>query len=183
MKPTSGRSYTLALLLVLSTPLVAQQKPERFWLAGRYDGNRIVVYFDAVKFAGGLTAKALKIAPPVAEAFFDPVELPAGYIASFQNIPGAEHFALGDLYDLIVGNGSITTVKLTTLIGCETDEEVGNDSFIGALATVTSGRLPSGGNYYAVRRHHSRIADPRALLTNPFASMWKRRSPGFSTSA
>ena len=50
--------------------------------------------------------------------FFDPVELPASYIARFQATPNAEHFALGDRYDLLLGNGIITMVKLTTLVGC-----------------------------------------------------------------
>jgi hypothetical protein len=27
----------------------AQAAHKRFWLAGRYDGNRIIIYFDAVK--------------------------------------------------------------------------------------------------------------------------------------
>ena len=25
---------------------------ERFWIGGRYDGSRVIVYFDAVKFNG-----------------------------------------------------------------------------------------------------------------------------------
>src|SRR5712692_7342201 len=129
-------SLLFGLLAVHSTPTFGQREPERFWLAGRYDGNRVVVYFDAVKFKGTMLSNASKIAEPVADGFFDPVELPASYIARFQNTPNAEHFAIGDRYDLLLGNGTIATIKLTTLVGCETDEGVGNDSFIGALGTV-----------------------------------------------
>ncbi len=147
-------SLLFGLLAVHSTPTFGQREPERFWLAGRYDGNRVVVYFDAVKFKGTMLSNASKIAEPVADGFFDPVELPASYIARFQNTPNAEHFAIGDRYDLLLGNGTIATIKLTTLVGCETDEGVGNDSFIGALGTVErKDSLVFTKSYYAVRRH------------------------------
>ncbi len=153
-----------AALVIFTYPLHAQPKPERFWLAGRYDGDRVVIYFDAVKFKGTMAAQARKIAEPVAEGFFDPVELPASFISRFQSSPEVEQFALGDLYDLMNGQGTVATVRLTTLIGCETDEEVGNDSYIGALATVDprmSNPLFSTRNFYAVRRHQeSRPAIP-----------------------
>jgi hypothetical protein len=144
----------LALLALHTTPTFGQNGPERFWLAGRYDGNRVVVYFDAVKFEGTMSSNAREIADPVAGAFFNPVELPASYIARFQKTPNAEHFAIGDRYDLLLGNGTIATIKLTTLVGCETDEQVGNDSFIGALGTIEKkDALVFTNNYYAVRRH------------------------------
>jgi hypothetical protein len=142
------------LLALHSAPTFGQGKSERFWLAGRYDGNRVVVYFDAVKFKGTMSSSAGKIAAPVADGFFKPVELPANFITRFQNTPNAEHFAIGDRYDLLLGNGIIATIKLTTLVGCETDEEVGNDSFIGALGTVEKDdALVFTKDYYAVRRH------------------------------
>jgi hypothetical protein len=142
------------LFAMYSTPTFGQRAPERFWLAGRYDGNRVIVYFDAVKFKGTMLSNATKISYPVAEGFFGPVELPASYIARFQTTPNAEHFAIGDRYDLLLGNGVIATIKLTTLVGCETDEEVGNDSFIGALGTVErNDSLLFTKGYYAVRRH------------------------------
>lgn len=143
-----------AMLAAHDTPALGQTQPERFWLAGRYDGNRVVVYFDAVKFKGAMLSNSSKIARPVADAFFDPVELPASYIAGFQKTPNAEHFAIGDRYDLLLGSGIVATIKLTTLVGCETDEEVGNDSFIGALGTVEKNDfLVFTKDYYAVRRH------------------------------
>ncbi len=102
-----------------------------------------------------MSSNSRKLTPPVADGFFDPVELPAGYVARFQNAPRTEHFAIGDRYDFLVGNGIIRTIKLTTLLGCETDEGVGNDSFFGALATVEEkqiwGLLTK--SYFAVRRH------------------------------
>ena len=129
----------LGLGTIVCAPALGQKKSERFWLAGRYDGNRVVVYFDAVKFEGTMSSNARKIADPMATAFFNPVELAASYIARFQKKPNAEHFGIGDRYDLLLGNGTIATIKLTTLVGCETDEQVGNDSFIGALGTVEEG--------------------------------------------
>jgi hypothetical protein len=135
---------------MLSVQVFGQQTPERFWIAGRYDGNRVVVYFEKVQFEGTIASQAREIAPPVSDLFFNPVELPASYIAGFQNKPNAEHFAIGDRYDLMLGNGTIATIKLTTLVGYETDD----DSFIGALGTLEqpNATLSSNG-YYAVRRH------------------------------
>ena len=143
------------LMAVHCTWAFGQTNPERFWVAGRYDGDRVVVYFDAVKFQGSMDAVAGRISAPIAEAFFEPVQLPASYVARFQKFPGAEHFALGDRYDLLLGNGTLATIKLTKLIGCETDEQVGNDSFIGALGTVEKkDSLVFTKGYYAVQRHH-----------------------------
>ena len=157
------------LLAVHSTPTFGQNDPERFWLAGRYDGDRVVVYFDALKFKGAMLSKSSKISRPVADAFFEPVELPASYIADFQKTPNVEHFAIGDRYDLLLGNGIVATIKLTTLIGCETDEEVGNDSFIGALGTIEKNDfLVFTQGYYAVRRHQEPQGDgakPRPKIT------------------
>jgi hypothetical protein len=144
----------LGLLMVHITPSFAQQEPERFWLAGRYDGDRVVVYFDAVKFEATMAANARKITPPVVDSFFKPVELPASYVARFQKAPNSEHFALGDRYDLLLENGMVTTIKLTTLVGCETDEPVGNDSYIGALGTIEQeDALLLSRLYNVVRRH------------------------------
>jgi len=135
---------------------LAQKTPERFWLAGRYDGNRVIVYFDAVKFHGTVPHTAKRIADPVVGGFFMPMELPTSYVAQFLRTPDVEHFALGDKYDLLLGYGKVATVMLTTLVGTEGDEEVGNDSFIGALATVENEDdtmyLASGG-IYVIRRH------------------------------
>jgi hypothetical protein len=150
----------LGLFTVHSTVCFGQRESERFWLAGRYDGNRVVVYFDAVKFMGTMSPNAHEIADPVAEAFFNPVELPTSYIARFQTAPNAEYFALGDRYDLLLGNGTISTIKLTTLVGCETDEQVGNDSFIGALGTVEKkDSLVFTKTYFALRRHQELQSD------------------------
>ena len=156
--PTGKALWLVALLVVLlagqRTPTFGQNQSERFWLAGRYDGDRVVIYFDAVKFKGTIPSNARKIVNPVAAAFFNPVELPASFITRFQKTPNAEHFAIGDRYDLLLGNGTTATIRLTTLVGCETDEEVGNDSFIGALGTLEKrDALVFTKDYYAVRRH------------------------------
>jgi hypothetical protein len=164
----------LGLVTVHCTPILAQPQPERFWVAGRYDGNRIVVYFDAVKFRGTIPSNAHRLAYPVAEDFFDPVELPASYIAQFQKAPNVEHFAVGDQYGLLLSNGRIATVTLTTLIGSQSDEQVGNDSFIGALATVNNrDDLLFTKGYYAVRRHQDLQDGPKPSSTpkSEFASL------------
>jgi hypothetical protein len=150
----------LGLLALCHTVTFSQKDPDRFWLAGRYDGNRVVIYFDAVKFEGTMSSSASKIANPVAGAFFSPVELPGSYIKRFQKTPNVEHFTIGDRYDLLLGNGMIATVKLTTLVGCETDEQVGNDSFIGALGTVEKNdALVFATDYYAVGKHQEPQSD------------------------
>jgi len=134
----------------------AETQSERFWLAGRYDGNRIIVYFDAVKFNGTLSSTGHEITPPVAEGFFSPVRIPENYAVRFQKGPNAEHFAIGDKYDLLLDAGMVGTVTLTTLVGAETDEAVGNDSFIGALATldkVDTSFMPLTKDHYVLRRH------------------------------
>lgn len=156
--------FLLVLLTLHDVPACGQKKPERFWLAGRYDGNRVVVYFEAVKFEGTMPSNARKLAPPVADAFFEPVELPASYVARFQKKLNAEHFIIGDRYDLLLGNGTIATIKLTTLVGCETDEPVGNDSFIGALGTIENrDSLLFTNGYFAVRRHREPQTDGASL--------------------
>jgi len=147
-------SLFIGLLLSQAVSIVGQTQPERFWLAGRYDGNRIIVYFDRVKFGSTRPKDAVKIPYPIADSFFNPVGLPPSYISGFQQKPGAERFSIGDRYDLLLGGGAVTTVRLTTLVGFESDEAVGNDSFIGALATAEDPDwLLFTKNYYVVRRH------------------------------
>jgi hypothetical protein len=173
--PATLRLAILVLGLLSGTraPVFGQSKNERFWVAGRYDGTRILVYFDAVKFKGTLPPSAHKLAIPVAEGFFDAVELPATYISQYQKVAGAERFSIGDQYDLLLGNGGTATVTLTTLIGCEGDEFTGNDSFIGALATVKDrNSLLFTKNYYAVRRHREQPARPKpATAQTVYASL------------
>lgn len=164
----------LAAAILLCGNADGQVQPERFWLAGRYDGNRIIVYFDAVKFKGTVPPNAQKLPYPVVNGFFEQVELPSSYVAQFQNRPDAEHFKIGDQYDLIVGNDGIVPITLTTLIGFESDEQVGNDSYIGALATVkNSDYLLYSRGYYAVRRHQEppTSALPRPTVNPAFASL------------
>jgi hypothetical protein len=165
-KPFTGRLAILVIFLAAAAgaAVVAQDqpiqsthpqtKPERFWLAGRYDGNRVIVYFDAVKFRGMLPPNRHDLAPPIAERFFDPQRLPETYAVRFQKGLNAEHFAVGDEYDLLLDDGKVATVTLTTLVGTEMDEEVGNDSFIGALASLEKHDIPYAmKNYYVLRRH------------------------------
>jgi hypothetical protein len=81
---------------------------------------------------------------------------------------------MGDRYDLLLGNGTIATIKLTTLVGCETDEEVGNDSFIGALGTIErKDSLVFARNYYAVRRHQELPGETAKLRTTSLDELLK----------
>ena len=129
---------------------------ERFWLAGRYDRTRVVVYFEAVKFKGAFPSDAKSITRPIARAFFTPKALPVSSVPAFQEDPGAEHFAIGDRYDLLLDGGRVATITLVTLVGFESDEFVGNDSYIGALGRVATKDLPFfTKDYYAVRRHET----------------------------
>ena len=107
----------LGVIAGRSSLLLAQTQPDRVWLAGRYDGNRLVVYFDAVQFNGRVPHDAEKLVCPMAVGFFCPVKLPASYIAQFQKGPNMEHFALGDKYDVVQDGSSILTVTVTTLSG------------------------------------------------------------------
>ena len=170
----------LPLTLALSAPhyVSAQAKPERFWLAGRYDGNRVIVYFDAVKFNGALPSTSRRLPEPVVFGFFSPVEPPAGFVASFENGPAAERFAIGDRYDLLEGDAAVATIKLTTLVACETDEQVGNDSYIGALGTG-EGRNPFllRHGYYAVRHHQETKPDAARRKPVPTALASLRDEP------
>jgi hypothetical protein len=131
-----------------------QSEPGRFWLAGRYDGNRVLIYFDAVHFKGTLPTDTKELAQPLEPGFFDIFQLPEDYVARLAKPAGAERFAVGDEYDLLAGNGTIIPVTLTTLVGSEGDEEGGNNSYIGALASANRpNELFFTSGYYAVRRH------------------------------
>jgi hypothetical protein len=91
--------------------------------------------------------------------FFMPVKLPWTYIAKLQQRPGAERFKLGDRYDLLLNCGEVAPVTLSTTVGTEGDEPVGNDSYMGALATIDNERdRMIVKDYYVVRRHRE-LAD------------------------
>jgi hypothetical protein len=77
---------------------------ERFWLAGRYDGNRVIVYFDAVKFGAHFPPNVAPLAPAIAEGFFTPLRLSTAFVNSMKRKPTAEHFHVGDRFDLLLGH-------------------------------------------------------------------------------
>jgi hypothetical protein len=155
------RFATLVLVLsVLQPTLVSQTNEkgqlsgERFWIAGRYDANRVIVYFDTVAFSDTLSSNSRPITPPVAKGFFGPVGIDQTFARRFQGAPGAERFSLGDKYDLLLGGDLVRTVTLTDMVGAETDEGVGNDSFLGALGSLNKDDLLLENDYYVLRRHH-----------------------------
>jgi hypothetical protein len=180
--PAGLYALLLALVWVQFCPCLGKEKPERFWLAGRYDGNRVVVYFDAVKFGNSRPPNAVDIPDPVAKGFFSPVALPASYVRGLQRGSGAERFDVGDHYDLLLGGAEVATVTLTSLVGFQSDEGVGNDSYIGALATLDSKEGLSfqrdDQDYYVVRRsQESRKADAHLGQGQPAAHAGLVREP------
>ncbi|MGP0019798.1 MAG: hypothetical protein ACLPHP_14595 [Candidatus Sulfotelmatobacter sp.] len=157
----AARVATLVLVLSALPPILISQtnekgqpSGERFWLAGRYDANRVIIYFDTVAFSDTLSSNSRQITPPVAKGFFGPVGIDQTFARRFQGAPGTERFSLGDRYDLLLGGDLVRTVTLTDLVGAETDEGVGNDSFLGALGSLNKDDLLLENDYYVVRRHH-----------------------------
>ncbi len=153
-------------LVAVPCCLAAQPSREPFWIAARYDGNRVVIYFDAVKFNNTVPRNARRLVQPVS-AIFPPIELPSNYLASFLQQPGASRFALGEEFDVLTGIDAIR-VRLTRLVGTEGDEGVGNDSYIGALATVIGDcPLLAGIDFYAVRTHREPVCGTKRSPGHP----------------
>jgi hypothetical protein len=155
-------SLCFAVLLVLASPtrqVPAPSAAEKFWIAGRYDGNEVIVYFDKVAFGSAPIAGATKLPFPVADRFFSVVALPEAYVTQLQKAPTAEHFKLGDRYDLLLEGGFVESFTLTTLVGFQNDEGSGNDSYIGALGTMDrEGALLFRENYFVATRQAGRSA-------------------------
>ncbi len=148
--------FALVAMLASPVPGIAQTRKPRFWLAGRYDGNRIVAFFDAVKFKGTVPRTARPLPIPATFGFLFQDELPAEYVAELRRKPGAEQFHIGDQYDLLLGDGRVATVTLTTLIGYVSDDEEDDPSYIGALAKVYGATTLLGTQgYYVLLRHGS----------------------------
>lgn len=133
-------------------PSVSSVSSERIWVAGRYDDRSVVMYFGTAHFRDSVPASARKIRPPKASAFFDPEEMSLADIERFRDSTSTERFAVGDRYDLVLDGGHVATVTLSSLVGFESDEQVGNDSYVGAIATIAAPDLPFFTmDYYAVR--------------------------------
>jgi hypothetical protein len=155
-----GRRIRLSCLLVLATvaacaaPASAQTPPRKFWLAGRYDGNRIVVFFDTVKFNGTAPATARTLPIPATPGFLWQKELAPSYVAQLPKQPNSESFHIGDQYDVFLGDGRLVPVTLTTLVGYVSSDEDDDPSYIGALGQVDDPTGLAGPRlYYALQRH------------------------------
>jgi hypothetical protein len=172
----------LAVTAVRSIPTDAQAPMPRFWLAGRYDGNRVVIFFDAVKFKGTVPATARTLARPATLGFLSQQELTANYVAQLPRQAGAERFRVGDQYDLRLGDGRIATVTLTTLVGYVSDDEDDDPSYIGALAKVNEPTALVGKrSYYALQRHDSSKAASRKLEPTAASSSLNPESGTFAS--
>jgi hypothetical protein len=156
--------FLWAALLALSVaslrlvPAIAQAPPPapRFWLAGRYDGNRVIVFFDAMKFNGTVPRTAHTLPEPATLGFLLEKELPADYVAQLPRKAGVERFHLGDQYDVLMGDGRTATVTLTTLVGYVSDDEDDDPSYVGALAKANDAAALIGmRSYFALQRHIS----------------------------
>ncbi len=164
--------FLFALLTVHSPATLGQVQHQPFWLASRYDGDRVLICFGAVKFGNTFPAHARILKEPVAALFFQPVELTADYLSRFQNAPGAERFALGDEYDVLTGYGTVIPATLTTIVGSEGDEETGNNSYIGAIATLKNpNALLTTKDYYVARRHQGTASKAELGLPGMFAGL------------
>lgn len=159
-------SGTVALAAVLSSTLPERTPPapaERIWIAGRYDQSRIVVYFATAHFHDTNPPSSRKIAPPKADGFFDPVSLSRSDVERFRTDTATEHFAIGDRYDLVLDNGHVARVTLTSLVGFMSDEQIGNDSYVGALGQVSREDMRFFTKDYYVLRPHAPAQRDRAL--------------------
>lgn len=162
------RWVTLAALVatcIAGRSVRAQPQSERVWLGGRYDGTRVIAYFDAVRFGETFPKTAVKIPPPVADRFFSPAQLTARDVARLQRAAGGEPFEAGDRFDILSDHGAHVTATLTSIVGFLSDEQVGNDSYIGGLLTVDNPDFFVGARqYYVVRRH---VETPQPVRRGP----------------
>ncbi|HET9785279.1 MAG TPA: hypothetical protein VFP94_10035, partial [Terriglobales bacterium] len=138
MRITSRWTVVLALLACLSA--AAAQTSPQYWLAGRYDSQHVVVIFGTVHYgteappAGALPA--LQPDAGVLGFLGGLFVLPPAVAAPFLAQPHVSRFALGETYDLLPEWGyAPLRITLEKYVGWTFDEGVGNDSFIGALAT------------------------------------------------
>jgi len=160
----------VASIAINASDVSGQVAPGHFWLAGRYDGNRVIVYFDAVQFGANHPPNEGAIPPPVAPGFFNPVSLSSKFVARvLQRVTGAEVFHTGEQYELLLGHGQKATITLTTLVGFEGDEGVGNDSYIGALGTLDQQDAMFAVPNYSVVRRASIAVGETSKAGNPIA--------------
>jgi hypothetical protein len=163
--PAERRACLLALTLfalITIAPVVAQSPKQsatlapRFWLAGRYDGNHIIVLFDEIKFNGTVPRSARFVPVPTTPGFLSEQELSPSYVAQLPRDAKAERFHIGDQYDVLLGDGRMEPVTISTFIGYVSDDEDDDPSYIGALAKVADpATLIGRQSYFALRRHQA----------------------------
>jgi hypothetical protein len=160
---TRRGAYSLIFLLAALAsiaPILAQSPKQsvtlaaRFWLAGRYDGNHIIALFDEIKFNGTVPRTARFVSVPTTPGFLTEQELSANYVAQLPHDAKSERFRIGDQYDVLLGDGRVEPVTISTLIGYVSDDEDDDPSYIGAIAKVADpATLIGTQSYFALRRH------------------------------
>jgi hypothetical protein len=145
---------------------LASAAPERWWLAAKYDGRQAMVYLDTVQFGESFPKNPEWIYP--ASGFGIGAVLLPSYIAQFQRRVGATRFAVGDRYDLLTDGSFLQTATVTKLLGWIGDEGVGNESYVGAMATLERTTVPLSDDWFAARKHVdvSRPGPGHARLSN-----------------
>lgn len=154
-----------------SSPRVRQPRTtrDRIWLAGRYDSTHVIVYLDTVTLHDSLPTDTVRIRAPRVFGFFDPIGVSASDISAMlaRNARAYERFTTGDRYDLLVGGGRMAVVTLTQPVAFLSDEGVGNNSYIGALAELSSKDLAllTPRDFYVVVPHEpSHHAVPAGIV-------------------
>lgn len=78
--------FAVLVLMIAAAPAQCQTQLQKVWIAGRHDGNRVIIYFNAVHF-GESALQSLNlplITPPVAPGFLIVASVPVKDIASFE---------------------------------------------------------------------------------------------------
>ena len=79
---------------------------------------------------------------------------------------------------MLLDGGRVVSLSLTALVGFNSDEFVGNDSYIGALGRVESDDLPLlSADYYVVRRHAASPGPGAPAMTRRSGSARLRTTP------
>jgi hypothetical protein len=185
---TIGRRVALVIIATLTCAArpLGQTVTERFWIAARYDQTQWLVYFSAGAFGNvaSLPVGATKVPPPIIKLYpFPPIALTQAGLKQFRAKPGSTPFAVGDTFTLMLDDGRNAPITLTRLVGFQNDEEVGNESFIGALGRVAdTNRDGLRKDYYIVSDRNTSSVPPPSPARAARAGLSLARVPTSVTS-